>query len=270
MLRLVFALLFTFALSAEKVFYLMGTYAVIDLPDERKVYETYFYLRNLEDKLSTFMENSEVSLINKNAGVRAVEVSEETLRVIEASLIAKEKTYGYFDVTLGRGEVKVEGTRVFASASIDLGGIGKGYAIERAYEFAGTSQGFISIGGDMKVWGHKRVLAIRDPLREGPLLQMINAKDLCLSTSGNYFKEHIKQEDPELVQITVVFTDCTFADAFATALFAMPRDLRRKFYRENPNVGVLEVFEDGSLYINSAFFEYFEVVKFKKKSGLKK
>ncbi len=260
--------------GVERVFLLMGTYTVIDLPDERKVYQTYMFLRSVEEKISTFIDSSEVSAINRSSGKGPVSVSEYTLEVIADALVAKEKTYGYFDITLGSGgsDLRIYGGKVYAGRDvrIDLGGIGKGYAVEKGYEHARTEWGFIAIAGDMKVWGHRRVLAVRDPLEGGSLLQMVNARDLCLSTSGNYIKEHIRQEDPDLVQITVVYPNCTFADAYATALFAMPRDLRRRFYRENPDVGSLEVFRDGSLYFNPAFFRYFEAVYIKKKSNLKK
>jgi thiamine biosynthesis lipoprotein len=275
LLLLVLTLLAPFPYCTERVFYLMGTYAVIDLPDEERIYRTYMFMRSIEEKISTFREDSEISELIRNAGKGYVKVSEETEEVLRISLRVYKKTYGYFDITLGSGgpaSIRVERGRAYLSegVTLDLGGIGKGYAVEKASAYAGTPWGFIAIAGDMKVWGHKRPLAIRDPLGEGSLLQMINAKDLCLSTSGNYIREHIVQRDRDLVQITVVYTDCSLADAYATALFSMPRDLRRKFYRENPEVGSLEVFADGSLYMNPAFLSYFETVVFKKKRNLRK
>ncbi|CUT01335.1 ApbE family protein, partial [Candidatus Kryptobacter tengchongensis] len=55
--------------------------------------------------------------------------------------------------------------------SIDLGGIGKGFAIEKTYNYLKINSGFISIGGDMKVWGHKRTLAIKNPIEGDALVQ---------------------------------------------------------------------------------------------------
>ncbi|MDQ7037885.1 MAG: FAD:protein FMN transferase [Aquificota bacterium] len=266
-----FLLLINHALfSVERVFYLMGTYAVIDLPVESEVYRTYLFMRSLEEKLSPFIEDSEISTLNRSAGKGPVRVSEETAEMIRKALYAYEKTYGYFDITRGAGgpsSIRLNGSSVYLSdgTSIDIGGIGKGYTVEKAYLYAGTEWGFVSIAGDMKVWGHRRVLAVRDPRGEGPIMQMVNSRDLCLSTSGNYIKRHIEQKDRDLLQITVVHTDCTLADAYATALFSMPRELRRRFYAENPEVGALEVFRDGSLYMNRAFPEYFEVILIKKR-----
>lgn len=271
MLFIVLLLMVYPALCVERVFFLMGTYAVIDLPDEEKVYRVYLFMKSIEEKISTFIEDSEVSLLNRSSGKGPLRVSKETEEVIRASLYAYEKTYGYFDITLGSGKVIVSEGGVFLTdgTRIDLGGVGKGFAVEKASSYADTEWGFVSIAGDMKVWGHRRPLAVKDPFEKGPIALMVNSRDLCLSTSGNYIKDHIRQEDKDLVQITVVYTNCTLADAYATGLFAMPRDLRRRFYKENPDVGVLEVYRDGSLYMNEAFLSYFEEVRLKKTLNLK-
>ena len=266
----------------------MGTYTVMDLPSEEDAYRAYRFLKSLEEKISHFRENSEVSRINANAGVEAVEVSDIVLEVIKLSLEISEKTYGYFDISVGsvsinyrmKGvlseeearklvnfrDILVEGDFVFLrkrGMAIDLGGIGKGFAVEKAYEYLGTERGFIGIAGDMKVWGEERVLGVKDPLSGTTLLQMINAEDLCLSTSGNYVKDHISQRDKTLLQITVVHKNCAFADAYATALLSMPPSLRERFIKENPEVGVLELYRDGTLRMNRAFREFFKLILIK-------
>ena len=262
----------TLSFPVQRVFYLMGTYAVIDLPAEEEVYRTYRYMREIERKLSSYREDSEISLINRKAGVEPVPVSPETLEVLKKAVHIYRLTRGSFDITrndAGRAgavqDLKIEGNRVFLKrrgVSLDLGGIGKGYAVEMAYRNTSAEWGFLGIAGDMKVWGHRRVLGVKDPLRGGIFLLMVNARDLCLSTSGNYHRRHIKVKDPRLVQLTVVFEDCTFADALATALFSMDREQRRRFLSENPGVGVLEVYRDGSFYVNGSFLTYFTSILF--------
>ena len=79
---MLFLFLFLFAFSQEKVFHLMGTYAIIDLSSE-KAYQAYRFMKGLEEKLSDYIEDSEVSKINKKAGVEPVEVSADTLEVIK-------------------------------------------------------------------------------------------------------------------------------------------------------------------------------------------
>ncbi len=269
MLLLLFA---TLSFPVQRVFYLMGTYAVIDLPAEEEVYRAYRYMREIERKLSSYREDSEISLINRKAGVEPVPVSPETLEVLKEAVRIYRLTRGSFDITrndAGRAgavrDLKIEGNRVFLKrrgVSLDLGGIGKGYAVEMAYRNTSAEWGFLGIAGDMKVWGHRRILGVKDPLRGGIFLLMVNARDLCLSTSGNYHRRHIRVKDPQLVQLTVVFEDCTFADAFATALFSMDREQRRRFLSENPDVGVLEIYRDGSFYVNGSFLTYFTSILF--------
>jgi thiamine biosynthesis lipoprotein len=81
-----------------------------------------------------------------------------------------------------------------------------------------------------------------------------------MSTSGNYIKKHIEQRDGYLLQVTVVHRLCSLADAYATALFSMSFEERRRFVRNNPGVGVLELYSDGTLYMNGAFRSFFDTL----------
>ncbi len=282
-----FALIPLLCFAQSGTFFLMGTYARIELPEGYDVYKVYKYMRYLEERLSDYIDSSDISRINAYAGVKPVSVSEDTLEVLGISKYVYYKTYGFFDITVGAYTINfkrnklintttakrlinlnnlvIRGGQVFLKEmymAIDLGGIGKGYAVEKAYEYVNSPWGFIGIAGDMKVWGIRKALAVKDP-REGSLVQMVNKKDLCLSTSGNYYREHIEVSDKNLLQITVATENCSLADAYATALFSMPQGLRRRFLEENPNVGVLELYRDGSVYMNSAFFDFFEGIVFK-------
>lgn len=270
------------AFASESIFYLMGTYAVIDINDYEKNIMAYRILREIEKKISDYDEYSEITEINRNAGRRRVKVSGETVDVIKKSIIISELTDGYFDITVGAlsirskryGEIKEEAARrlinfmdvdinedgVFLKKehmALDLGGIGKGYAIEKAFEQLGVPSGYIAIGGDMKIWGGRRRIHVYNPLNNGILIEMTNKKDVCLSTSGNYLKNHIETEDPEILQITIATDDCAFADAIATALFAMSKSKREIFMRENKNIGAILLMRDGRVLINEMIEEYF-------------
>jgi len=289
-MRMVISILFILlntSLAEQGLFYLMGTYAVIDLPDGKN-YEAYRYLRSLEEKLSDYIEDSEVSLINKNAGIRPVEVSPETLEVIKKALYVSQITNGAFDVSVGAltirawrkkeiteeeakrlidyRKIKVEQNKVFLEEkgmAIDLGGIGKGYAVQKAYESINTKEGFISIAGDLRVWGQKRLLAVYNPITKGILMEGVNKEDLCLSTSGNYLRKHIWGKSNNLIQVTVAHTDCTLADALSTGIFAMSDEEIKKFLERHPDVGVLLLYQDGSIFTNRAFVDKFEYVIFR-------
>lgn len=279
---------FEIAIAQGTSYYLMGTYAYIELPSQNLNLTAYKYLKEIEMKLSDYIDSSEVSKINLNAGNKFVRVSDITLEVIKSSIEISQKTWGFFDITVGAltinakrlgnisedsaiklinfKDIVIFGDSVMLARkgmAIDLGGIGKGFAIEKTYNCLRSNSGFISIGGDMKVWGHKRTLAIKNPIEDGVLVQMVNSKNVSISTSGNYLRKHIETVDDRIVQITVAHENATFADAYATALFAMSKDLRERFLDENLDVGVLILYNDGSVFMNEKFKEFFEVIIFK-------
>jgi thiamine biosynthesis lipoprotein len=275
-------------LSQGKSYYLMGTYSYIEMTSSELNKKAYKILRDIEGKLSDYIDSSDVSKINANAGKRFVKVSDVTLEMIKKAIEVSEKSFGYFDITIGAltinakrlgkiDEIKAKELVNFKNIlikedsvmlkeenmAIDPGGIGKGFAIEKAYEKLNTKRGFISIGGDMKIWGHKRTIAIKDPRNGKSLAQMVNFKDVSISTSGNYLRKHIVTPEEDVLQVTVAHEDAGFADAFSTAIFAMPEKMRRKFIEDNPDVGVLILYKDGSIYMNKKFMELFEILIFK-------
>jgi thiamine biosynthesis lipoprotein len=275
-------------LSQGKSYYLMGTYSYIEMTSSELNKKAYKILRDIEGKLSDYIDSSDVSKINANAGKRFVRVSDVTLEMIKKAIEVSEKSFGYFDITIGAltinakrlgkiDEIKAKELVNFKNIlikedsvmlkeenmAIDPGGIGKGFAIEKAYEKLNTKRGFISIGGDMKIWGHKRTIAIKDPRNGKSLAQMVNFKDVSISTSGNYLRKHIVTPEEDVLQVTVAHEDAGFADAFSTAIFAMPEKMRRKFIEDNPDVGVLILYKDGSIYMNKKFMELFEILIFK-------
>lgn len=272
----------------EKVFNLMGTYAIIDLPDEQKIYDTSRYLKEVENKLSDYIEDSEVSQINKMAGIKPVKVSPITFEVIKKSLEICRITNGAFDITVGSITINYKRKKIinFEKAkklvncknvllnekkqkvflkrkymAIDLGGIGKGFGVEKAYEFINTEKGFISIAGDMKIWGTSREIGIYNPINKSILMSANNKKDVCVSTSGNYFRKHIIGKDTDLIQVSVFYSECSFTDALSTGIFAMDKKNREKFLK-NAQFGYLIIYTDGKVEFNKILFEYLEDIKF--------
>jgi thiamine biosynthesis lipoprotein len=266
----------------------MGTYSYIEMTSPELNKKAYEILRDIEVKLSDYIDSSEISKINANAGKRFVKVSDVTLEMIKKAIEVSEKSFGYFDITIGAltinakrlgkiDEIKAKELVNFKNIlikedsvmlkeenmAIDPGGIGKGFAIEKAYEKLNTKRGFISIGGDMKIWGHKRTIAIKDPRNGKSLAQMVNFKDVSISTSGNYLRKHIVTPEEDVLQVTVAHEDAGFADAFSTTIFAMPEKMRRKFIEDNPDVGILILYKDGSIYMNKKFMELFEILIFR-------
>lgn len=280
------SVLFWFSKAEEKVFRSMGTYLIVDTDGEH--YDIYRYVSHLEQLLSDYIDSSEVSKINLFAGKSCVEVSPETLEVIRTSIHISQLTEGAFDITVGsitinhrrknmidfetaKGlvdyrQIKIMDNKVCLlkeRMAIDLGGIGKGFAVQKVYEkFRDRlDRGFVALAGDLKVWGQKRELGIYNPLSKDILAKLVNRKDLCMSTSGNYFQEHIVGKTTDIVQVTVVYDDCSYTDALATAIFAMEKGQREKFLDRNQSFGVLILYKDGSVWLNRRFVDYFEIVQ---------
>lgn len=148
-------------------------------------------IRRIEDLLSTFKESSETNLINRNAGIQPVQVSEETFNLIARSLRISQITQGAFDISYGSIDKRLwnfdqtmtelpdpatakrmvrlinyqniildqEKHTVFLKETemrIGFGGIGKGYAAEMAKALLkknGVKSGIVNASGDLAVWG---------------------------------------------------------------------------------------------------------------------
>ena len=270
--------------------------------------------RRLDAKLNPYREGSTVYELNHSSGW--VELDEETFSLIEAALGYCRATDGAFDPTLGR-VLSLWGFSEFSKGSfrvpsddelkkalsmsgcdkvelmpekrmvklngvwLDLGGIAKGYALERAYAIVKkldpNATGFIDAGGEIKIVGPKYgsypwVIGIRNPRGSGAI-DYIYLKEGAVATSGDYeryFEEggvryhHIL--DPKTGRpargarsITVIADDAVKADVYSTAGFVMAKDWRYVLTRfEELGMQVFMVLDDGKV-VKSRGFEVFEV-----------
>ena len=126
----------------------------------------------------------------------------------------------------------------------NLGGIGKGYAVESAAswlkQFAGATNGIVDGGGDISVWSNDEKewkIGISDPFDQDTDIKQITLKNGSIATSnivyrswwqGNQKKHHIingktgKPVDSEILQATVVTTNCLDAEVSAKLCFMEP------------------------------------------------
>lgn len=232
----------------------------------------------LDALMSVWHEASDVSRLNAAAGDRAVPVSHEVLEVLAAAHRISEWTNGKFDVTFGalsglwrfdhdqdnripsRQDIEARlalidytavrideraGTAFLArrGARVHLGGIGKGYAVDRAAAILhqrGLHDFLIQAGGDLYVSGRRgdrpwRV-GIRDP--RGPADASFASLDLTdgtFSTSGDYERSFIHEGrryhhiiDPDRGEpaagcrsVTIVAGSALLADGLSTGVFIM-------------------------------------------------
>lgn len=231
--------------KAERIFESLGTICRITIfADPDDAYALRFldyaenYIRKLDDLFSIFKEDSEISKLNRSAGERPVDLSEETVSVLVIADECKELTNGAFDVMAASG-----------GKSVDLGGIAKGFAADRLREMmreAGISDALIDLGGTVLSLGKEREIGIRDPFRpvggkaadgtetdrngqktepeKGGTVMTVRSRDEVICTSGIYEQgEHIidpgtgKPAKTNVLSVTVIGKDGAQADALATA-----------------------------------------------------
>lgn len=197
---LLFTLLSACTAQKEKIYrkskILMDTFVSITVVSNSedsadKAIDTAFSEIERLEKLSNFFSSeSEVSRINKNAGISGLGVSPDILDILNKAITVSEKTEGAFDVTIGpvislydfHKKIKPEENAVKKNLSlvnyreliidrnkstvflkkrgmlIDLGRISKGYTADRAVEALkrnGINSGLVSIAGDIKAFGLK-------------------------------------------------------------------------------------------------------------------
>ncbi|GAB4543886.1 MAG: FAD:protein FMN transferase [Thermodesulfovibrionia bacterium] len=242
-------------------------------------------IKRLEGLLNYFSPDSEVTVINNHAGIGPVKVSRETIEVIKRSLQIAEMSNGAFNPTIGpvirlwrfsrqdRGDtipsdeaikdalklvdykkikINEDNSEVYLEMKgmeIDLGGIAKGYAADKAVDVIkgmGMEAGLVAIAGDIKGFGLRPDglpwhVGIQDPRSEkgdtDEVFATIYLKDSAISTSGDYQRFFIKDGkryhhiiDPKtgypsgssIINISVIADDGFMTDGLSTAMFIYP------------------------------------------------
>lgn len=235
-------------------------------------------MKRIDGVMTTWTPDSEVSRINAAAGLQPVAVGEETFAVIDRAMRVARATRGVFDITVGAfqglwkfdqdmdqtlptaTEVKQRLARVGyrkvvldaakrtvflkqRGMAITLGGIAKGYAVDRCVALLherGFTSFMVQAGGDMYIAGKKGAapwtVAIRDPRGSpGTFFAASEVEDHSFSTSGDYERGFVKAGvryhhilDPKTGQparasrsVTVRAKDAFTADAWSKVLFIL-------------------------------------------------
>jgi len=239
--------------------------------------DAFAELRFVDRTMSRYRLDSDIGRANRRAAAAPVRVSAETAAVLRASLRWAESTDGAFAPCLGRAvELWDVATRTAppeaspvgrfagrglyrsldidthlgapvvrlpdADAALDLGGIAKGYAVDRAVQAlrdAGIEHGLVNAGGDLYALGRSEdgdawLVGVRDPADPAHISRRFPLEDAAVATSGDYerFFEHAGRRyhhllDPRTAapressshSVTVLANRCMDADAGATAAF---------------------------------------------------
>jgi thiamine biosynthesis lipoprotein len=323
-ITLVFCLLFTvhcslFLLSCaqqDKMFkesrVLMDTYCTITVvsPSEKNAREAieagFDEIKKLDKFLNNFEPDSEISTISREAGIKPVRVSKETLELIEKTIGISNMTDGAFDPTIapvyklwkfsGRPAnpsmptrsavedalklVSYKKIRINRTTSeiyleekgmeLDLGGIAKGYAADKAVEAIRAKDikaALVAIAGDIRGYGLSTSgkawkIGIQDPRPENPdsekpwedIFASLYLKDSGISTAGDYQRFFIKDGkryhhiiDPAtgypsesgLISVSVVAPEGYIADGTDTAILILGVEKGMKLLNSRGLDGIL-------------------------------
>jgi len=235
-------------------------------------------IQRIEKLLTTFSEDSETCLINRAAGIAPVQVSRETFDIIGRSLRISRLTQGAFDITYGSVDRRLwnfdpdmttlpdpetakrmvrlinyrnvlldeNGPTVFLREKgmrIGFGGIGKGYAAERARQVMqekGAESGIVNASGDLAVWGHQPdgkpwTIGIVNPNAANQVFSYMQLVNMAVATSGNYEKyviiggkRYSHTINPRtglpvtgVKSVTILCPNAELADAMATPVMIM-------------------------------------------------
>ncbi|MFZ1261923.1 MAG: FAD:protein FMN transferase [Chitinophagaceae bacterium] len=235
-------------------------------------------ISRIEKLLTTFKEDSQTNLINRNAGMAPVKVDREVFDIINRSKRISEVTQGAFDITYGSVDKKLwnfdKGMTSLPDAEtaknavhlinyrnvildekkctvflkekgmrIGFGGIGKGYAAERAkyiFQQKGITSGIVNAAGDLTAWGNQPdgkewTIGIADPNSTHHPFSYLSITDMAIATSGNYEKfitingkKYSHTIDPKtglpvtgIKSVTIISPNAEVADAMATPVMIM-------------------------------------------------
>ncbi len=281
--------------------FVMGTKAWItiaglkDAPAEQAALDAFHEMYRIESVMSNWRDSSEVSRLNHESRGRPLAVSPELFSIVDSSFYYSGKTFGAFDVTVrplvvlwgfeggsartipsdeeiarARALVGYAQVALDKAAStitlppgmeIDLAGIAKGYAVDRAIAVLrkhGVSNAFVNIGGNIFAMGSAPgksgwPIGIRDPRGGAETVGTLTLRDQAVATSGNY-ENFVEIEgkrfghlmDPRtgqpvsaILSVTVVAPTGLESDALSTGLFVLGPDDAKAAVASLPGVRAL-------------------------------
>lgn len=261
-------------------------------------------ITRIEKLISSWDPSSQTSLINKNAGIKPVVVDVELFKLIERSLAISRLTDGAFDISYASmdrlwkfdGSMKERPSAEEITSSVKLidfkniildkanhtvflkikgmkigfGGIGKGYAADKAKQFLhlnGVVSGIINASGDMNTWGEKPngkpwEVAITNPLDKNKAFGLLPITEGAVVTSGSYEKfvlfngvRYAHIIDPRtgypstgILSVTIFAPKAELADALATSVFVMGIEVGLNRIEQIPGIECIIVDEKGDLH----------------------
>jgi thiamine biosynthesis lipoprotein len=257
----------------------------------------------IEQAMSTYIASSEISRVNRQAANRPQKISQELFALLEKALEISTLTGGAFDITYDSvGQLydyrdrkhpdpleidalleKIDyryvllnsekGTVAFTvpGVRINLGGIAKGYAVEKVIEFlqdAGVEHALATAGGDTRILGQRLdapwVVGIRDPNNANAVFTRMALQDEAISTSGDYERFFIEDGvryhhilNPAsgtsangVRSVSVIGPSATVTDGLSTSVFVMGEKKGLELIDRLPDYEALIVLSDNEYAVS--------------------
>ena len=205
--------------SARRARALLGTYVEIsasglDLTRLHDAIDRAFAAVETVHRLMSFQESdSELSQLNRQGPAAALALHPWTRLVLDTAAELRQRSRGAFDVAVGLG------------GSIDLSGIAKGFAVDRAVDVlcaAGVREGAVNAGGDLSVFGkNTHRVGVRDPGDPARLAAVVTLRNEALASSGRAIDPRSRRLVATVVGATVRAPSCMIADALTKVVGVM-------------------------------------------------
>jgi thiamine biosynthesis lipoprotein len=267
------------------------------------VEEVFQEVDRLDEQMSNYKPESELSVINHTGASRPVVVEPGLFHLLEISVARSEETDGAFDVTVGplmkswgffrgRGRLptRAEISQVLKrvgyqhlkldaerrtirfdeeGVEIDLGGIAKGYAVDRAVEILranGVTSALVSSGmSSIYALGsppgeHGWKISVRDPYNARKAGDVLHLQNYSVSISGSYEKffeiggknychimnPHTGWPVEDMLSTVVLAPTATDTDGRSAGFFVMGVERSRKYLALHPNLAVVFYLPSGA------------------------
>ena len=271
---------------------LMGTFVHISLEEQynKQISQSFRRIQEIEHSLSSY--DSE-ALVYKLNHTHHVPYDAYLAEAIEKSKQYYQDTHGYFDITIGSIskelyhfgeenssipseealkhaklgidaiEINTTTIRTEENITIDLGGMGKGYAVDKVADFLteqNISKGIVALSGDIRCLD-VCTFGLQSPFSEQTFASLKSKiPQLSISTSGTY-RRYVKDAshhhliDPKTAKQGKAFVSVSLfthadnakIDAYATAISVMPLEIALAFLKVHDEVGFVLVESDGKI-----------------------
>lgn len=275
---------------------LLGTFVTIKVPPQNAdvVEKAFSAIKEVEGRLSRFKDDSIVVKVNKSNGDEIL-MTQDDFFLFSKAVYFYNITNGAFDITIlpliklwneaekkkrlpsktqieetldkvGTDKLVLDGRKKtlrlkIKGIKIDLGGIAKGYAVDRAVEIlkeSGVTSALIDAGGDIYCLGSRPdgkpwSIGVRNPIYKDKIVKAIRLVNRAIATSGSYENfytiggkrySHIIDPrsgwpvDNELLSVTVIAPDCLTADALATSFFVLGKSMAKSLISKLEGIDV--------------------------------